>query len=176
MGNPMKMAAGLLLGVILAGAAACSGAGDSTGPAPGTDQPDTPQPPSLVGASALQVVNGGGLPALLWYDNTAGNMPAEMYIRGGSIVLRSDGTLGGTSVSELTVQGDAVHAGIDQVQTSINDGTYTVAPDPNAVDGRLLVQITGENGGQATLPYDPVEQTLLHTATHPGAPGEDDVP
>ena len=175
MRNSMRMAAGLLLGIALAGAAACSGADGATGPAPGTEPPDSPQPPSAVGTYALEAVNGSGLPALLWYDDSAAPMDAEMYVRSGSIVLRSDGTFRSTSVSELIIQGDGAHPGTDMVQTSINDGTYTVAPDPGAVDGGLLVHITGENGGQASLPYDPVEHTLLHSAMIPGAPGEPEI-
>jgi len=176
MRNTMKIAAHLLLGVALTGAAACSGATEGpTGPAGGTEPPDDPQTPSVVGTYTLRTVNGSGLPALLWYDDTAYEMDAEMYVLSGTIVLRSDGTFRSTSESSLTIEGDGVHPGSDMVQTSINDGTYTVAPDPVAIDGGMLVQITGENGGQASLPYDPVERTLLHSAMIPGAPGEPDI-
>ena len=175
MPNPMKIAAHLLLGIALAGAVACSAADGPTGPAGGTEPPETPQTPSVVGTYTLKSVNGSGLPALLWYDDTAYEMDAEMYILSGTIVLRNDGTFRSTSVSQLIIEGDGVHPGIEQVQTSINDGTYTVAPDPGSIDGGTLVQIRGENGGESSLPYDPVHRTLLHSATIPGAPGEPDI-
>jgi len=173
MRNTMKIAAHLLLGVALAGAGACSGAADGpTGPAPGTEPPDTPHTPSVAGTYMLTLVNGGPLPALLWYDDTATDMDAEMYILEGSIVLRSDGTFRSTSVSQLVIEGVG-----EQVKTSINEGTYAYAHNTQdcepseCVEG--LLHITGENGGTATLGI--AGRAITHLAMIPGAPGEPDI-
>jgi hypothetical protein len=176
MRNTMKTAARLLLGIALAGAAACGGAADGpSGPAGGTEPPETPQTPSVTGTWTLKLVNGHELPALLWYDDTAADMDAEMYILSGSIVLRSDGTFRSTSVSQLVIQGDGVHDGVDMSETSINDGTYTVEPDRGSNGGNWLIQLRGENGAQGGVSYDPVGGTLLSSAMIPGAPGQPDI-
>jgi hypothetical protein len=176
MRNIMKIPGHLLLEIALAGAVACSGAADGpTGPAGGTEPPDTPQTPSVTGSYTLRSVNGSSLPALLWHDDTAANMDAEMYILSGSIVLRADGTFRSTSVSQLVIEGDGAHPGTDMVQTSINDGTYTVAPEPGSLDGGMLITFRGENGGVDNLPCDPVGRTLLQHAMIPGAPGQPDI-
>jgi hypothetical protein len=165
-----RIAARLLLGIAVAGAAAC-GAGETTGPAGGTEPPDAPgAPASVIGTYKLKLVNGGPLPALLWYDETAAGIGAEMYIESGSIVLRADSTFRSTSVSSLIIEGVG-----DQVQTSINDGTYSFIPDPGTNPGEGVIWVRGENGGTDTLLVSSVEGTLLAHAMIPGAVGQPDV-
>ena len=176
MRNALKMAAHLFLGIAVAGAAACSGTGDGpTGPAGGTEPPGSPQPPSVVGTWTLSYVNGSELPALLWYDNTAGTMDAEMYLLSGSIVLRSDGTFRSTHVSQLVIESDGTMPGVDLVETSITDGTYTIEPDQGSNGGNWLIQLKAEDGAQGGISYDPVGGTLLSSTTIPGAPGEPEI-
>ena len=61
------------------------------------------------------------------------------------------------------------------VQTSTNDGTYTVEPYQSNGVNYWVVLIRAENGEQGDLTYDPVGRTLLSTAMIPGAPGESDI-
>ena len=166
-----KIVTRLFLGIAAAGAAACS-AGETTGPAGGTEPPDPPPALSITGTYRLTTVNGGPLPALLWYDDTAEGFDAEMYLESASIVLRADGTFRSTSVSSLIIEGVG-----EQVETSINDGTYVYAHNrtecepSECVAGQVL--LTGENGGRATLGI--ANRTIHSTAMIPGAPGEPDI-
>jgi hypothetical protein len=173
MRSTTKISTRLLLGIALVGSAACGAGSDGTGGSPaGTEPPDTPKAPaSISGTYPLRLVNGGPLPALLWYDQTADHMDAEMCALSGSIVLRPDGTYRHTSVSSLTIEGVG-----DQVWTSINDGTYSFTPDPGTVEGEGIVTFTGENGGQGTMLFSPIDYTLLQHTTIPGAVGQPDVP
>jgi hypothetical protein len=168
----MKTAGRLLLGIALAGAAACSaGTGDTTGPGDGTppDSPDAPGP-SVVGTYTLTLANGGPLPALLWYDNAAEGMDAEMYVLSGSIVLRSDGTYRATKVSNLIIEGVG-----EQVSTSITDGTYAFISSPGTDQGEGVIRLTGEAGGQIDLLFSPLDNTLLQHAMIPGGVGQPDM-
>jgi len=174
MRNTMRTTALLLLGIALAGTAACGGAtGEATGPAPGTEPPAPPTTPSIAGTYTLQLVNDSRLPFLLWHDDTAYEMDAEMYILSGSIVLRPDGTFRSTSVSQLVIAGDGVHPGTDMVETSITDGTWKFEPDPTD-PAKGVVGFTAENGGGEYGLYF-ADFSIRQHVTIPGAPGESDI-
>jgi hypothetical protein len=169
MHHPMRTAVRLFLGIAIVGAAACSAGDGATGPAGGTEPPDTPETPTNIsGTYQLVSVNDGGLPALLWYDNTAENMDAEMYILSGSIVLRPDGTFRSTQVSSLTIEGVS-----DLVSTSITDGTWRFALDEHDPT-KGIVGFTAENGG-AEYGLQWADFSIRHHAMIPGAPGQPDV-
>src|SRR5688572_7918188 len=97
----------LALGLALAGALGCSGAtGGTTGPAGDSEPPGGDNAPADVsGTFKLTSHNGNSLPALVWYDNTAEGIDAEMWIENGSIVLRSDGTYRHSDASSLIIEG-----------------------------------------------------------------------
>jgi hypothetical protein len=170
MRNPMRTAIRLCVGIAIVGATACSaGDGGATGPAGGTEPPDTPETPTNIsGTYQLSLVNDGPLPALLWYDNTAEDMDAEMYVLSGSIVLHPDGTFRSTMVSSLTIEGVS-----DLVSTSITDGTYRFEPEPGDPT-RGIIGLTAENGG-AEFGLHFADFSIRAHAMIPGAPGEPDV-
>jgi hypothetical protein len=168
MHDPIRTAIRLCLGIAIVVVAACSAGDSATGPAGGTP-PDTPEAPTNIsGTYKLSLVNDGPLPALLWYDNTAEDMDAEMYVLSGSIVLHPDGTFRSTMVSSLTIEGVS-----DLVSTSITDGTYRFEPEPGDPT-RGIIGLTAENGGAEFGLYFADFSIRAH-AKIPGAPGEPDV-
>jgi hypothetical protein len=169
MRNPMRTAIHLCLSVAIVGAVAYSAGDGATGPAGGTQPPESPETPgNISGTYKLSLVNDGPLPALLWYDQTAADMDAEMYILSGSIILRPDGTFRSTMVNSLTIEGVS-----DLVSTSITDGTYRFEPDAGDPT-RGVVGLTAENGGAEFGLYFADFSIRAH-AMIPGTPGEPDV-
>jgi len=166
MRSAMMIATRLVLAGVLAGAAACSGA---TGPAGGTEEPgDDDGPADISGTFRLATHNGNSLPALVWYDDTAEGIDAEMWIESGSIVLRPDSTYRQSDVSSLIIEGVS-----EQTRNSHTDGTYSFAPiDPGAVEGALAFR--GENGGQSTC--DLTRHSITCRAFVPGPAGGMDIP
>jgi hypothetical protein len=162
-----RIAARLLLAVSVGVAAACSAGSDTgTGPSGGTEPPgDTPA--KITGTFRLATHDGNPVPALVWYDDTAEGIDAEMWIDRGSIVLRPDSTYRQTDISRLVIEGVS-----EQTRNSATDGTYSFAPhDPGADYGTLTFR--GEHGGQVTCPLTQI--SIACPASVPGPAGGPDI-
>jgi hypothetical protein len=165
----MKIATRLILGIALAGAAACNGATEaSTGPGGGEQPGDDGSPANISGTFRLATHDGNPLPALVWYDNTAEGIDAEMWIESGSIVLRPDSSYTQSDLSRLVIEGVS-----EQTRNSQTAGTYSFDPyDPGADYGTLVFR--GENGGQSTC--DLTQISITCRASVPGPAGGMDIP
>ena len=162
-----RIATRLLLGIVVAGAAACSAGSDAgTGPSGGTEPPGD-APANITGTFRLASHDGNPVPALVWYDDTAEGIDAEMWIESGSIVLRPDSTYRQTDISRLVIEGVS-----EQTRNSVTDDTYSFAPyDPGADYGTLTFR--GEHGGQVTCPL--TQFSITCPASVPGPAGQSDI-
>lgn len=109
-----RFASRLLLGLIVAGAAACGGGSDATAPSPGPGDGQASGTYALTGVRSLGNLHGGGTGIPVTFTDGAGR---PLVFEGGTLTLGADG------VFDLAVQ-----AKFNGSPTEMTDhGTYTVS-------------------------------------------------
>jgi hypothetical protein len=109
-----RLATRLLLGLIVAGAAACGGGGDAAAPSPGPGDGQVSGTYALTGVRTLGTLQGGGTGIPVTFTDGAGR---PLVFESGTLTLGADG------VFDLVVQ-----AKFNGGPTEMTDhGTYTVS-------------------------------------------------
>lgn len=109
-----RFAIDVLLGLIVAGAAACGGGGDATAPSPGPGDGPVSGTYALTGVRTLGTLHGGGTGIPVTFTDGAGR---PLVFEGGTLMLGADG------IFDMVVQ-----TRFNGSPTEMTDhGTYTVS-------------------------------------------------